>query len=106
MEPGRLDRRITLLQRNAVADDWNQSSASYHSLAIVWAQVQDLGAKEREEADQRVTNRSRIFTIRHRSDITTLHRISYDGDTYEITGLTEIGRKEGLRITAVARDND
>ena len=63
-------------------------------------------AKEREEADQRVTVNPKIFTIRYRSEVTTKHRISYDGDIYHITGITEIGRKEGQRITAVAREND
>lgn len=106
MEPGRLDRRITILQRNTATDAWNQNTDTYQSLVEVWAEVRDPGAREREEQDQRVTVRGKIFTIRHRSDVTTLHRISYDGDTYMITGLAEIGRKEGLRITAEARDND
>ena len=106
MEPGRLDRRIILLQRSSSADDWNQNVNSYVQLAEVWAEVRDQGAKEREEADQRVTVNPKIFTIRFRSDITTKHRISYDSDIYHITGITEIGRKEGQRITAVARDND
>ena len=101
-----MDRRIILLQRSTSADDWNQNVNSYVQLAEVWAEVRDQGAKEREEADQRVTVNPKIFTIRFRSDITTKHRISYDSDIYHITGITEIGRKEGQRITAVARDND
>ena len=106
MEPGRLDRRITILQLNPTVDDWNQSSNVYQQIITVWAEVKDAGAKESEEADQRVTVNPKIFTIRYRSEITTKHRIAYDGDTYHITGITEIGRKEGQRITAVARDND
>lgn len=106
MEPGRLDRRITLLRRDTTVDDWNQQVDTYTTVATIWAEVRDAGAKEREEADQKVTVRPKVFTIRHRSDVTTMHRITYEGDTYEITGFTEIGRKEGLRIMAVARDND
>ena len=106
MEPGRLDRRILILQRSTSTDAWNQNLGSYVSLLEVWAEVKDLGAKEREEADQRVTVNPKIFTIRYRSEVTTKHRISFDGDIYQITGMTEIGRKEGLRITAVAREND
>jgi SPP1 family predicted phage head-tail adaptor len=106
MEPGRLDRRITILTLSAGTDAWNQSSSVYNTLATVWAEVRDQGAKEREEADQRVTVNPKIFTIRYRSDVTTKHRISFDGDTFDITGITEIGRKEGQRLTAVAREND
>ena len=106
MEPGRLDRRIDILERSAATDDWNQSSNSYSTLATVWAEVRDPGAREREEADQKVTVSTKIFIIRFRSDITTIHRISYNSDSYQITGLAEIGRQEGLRITAEARDND
>ena len=106
MEPGRLDRRILILQRSTSTDAWNQNLGSYVQVLEVWAEVKDLGAKEREEADQRVTVNPKIFTIRYRSEVSTKHRISYDGDIYQITGITEIGRKEGQRITAVARDND
>ena len=106
MEPGRLDRRILILQRSTSTDAWNQNLGSYVQVLEVWAEVKDLGAKEREEADQRVTVNPKIFTIRYRSEVSTKHRISYDGDIYQITGITEIGRKEGLRITAVAREND
>jgi SPP1 family predicted phage head-tail adaptor len=106
MEPGRLDRRITILQRGSSTDDWNQRANAYVLLATVWAEVRDPGAKEREEADQRVTVITKVFTIRFRSDLTTIHRINYGSDTYHITGIAEIGRQEGLRITAVARDND
>ena len=106
MEPGRLDRRILILQRSTSTDAWNQNLGSYVQVLEVWAEVKDLGAKEREEADQRVTVNPKIFTIRYRSEVTTKHRISFDGDIYQITGMTEIGRKEGLRITAVAREND
>lgn len=106
MEPGRLDRRILILQRSTGTDAWNQNQDSYVQVLEVWAGVKDAGAKEREEADQRVTVNPKIFTIRYRSEVTTKHRISYDGDIYHITGITEIGRNEGQRITAVAREND
>ena len=106
MEPGRLDRRISILQRGSSTDSWNQRGNTYVLLATVWAEVRDPGAKEREEADQRVTVITKVFTIRFRSDLTTIHRINYGSDTYHITGIAEIGRQEGLRITAVARDND
>ena len=95
-----------MLSRSSAVDDWNQTSKSYSTLATVWEHVSDPGTREREEADQTVTVRAKVFTIRHRSDVNTLTRISYDSDTYEITGVAEIGRREGLRITAVARDND
>ena len=106
MEPGRLDRRITILQKGSSTDAWNQGAETYSALATVWAEVKDPGGSEREEADQKVTVISKVFTIRFRSDITTIHRITYNSDTYHITGLAEIGRQEGLRITAVARNND
>ena len=106
MEPGRLDRRITLLSRGTNTDDWNQRGTTYSSFATVWAHVSDPGTREREEADQRVTVRTKVFTIRYRSDVNTLTRISYDSDNYDVIGVAEIGRNEGLRITAVARDND
>ena len=65
-----------------------ESEGAMHMLllATVWAEVRDPGAKEREEADQRVTVITKVFTIRFRSDVTTIHRITYGSDTYHITG--------------------
>ena len=42
-----------------------------------------------------MTVNPKVFTIRYRSEVSTKHCISYDGDIYLITGITEIGRKEG-----------
>ena len=106
MEPGRMDRRITLQRSSASTDDWNQPVLSWALISKVWAYVKDLSASEKEEEDQRVTVRRKQFTIRYMDNFSTSYRILDGTDPYYITSFSEIGRQEGLRIIAEARDND
>ena len=41
-----------------------------------------------------------IFRIRYRDDLTPKHQLVFDSRTYDIERIEEIGRREGLRITA------
>jgi len=46
------------------------------------------------------------FIIRYSSDVSGVRpsdRVSYNGDIYEIEGVQEIGRGEGLRIVTSLR---
>ncbi|MCA9467679.1 MAG: head-tail adaptor protein, partial [Nitrospira sp.] len=40
---------------------------------------------------------------RYRADLTPIDRLSYAGRTYDVTGVVEIGRREGLEIYSKAR---
>lgn len=101
-----MDRRISLYRSSSTRDDWNQPVLSWTLLGKVWAQVKDLAGTEKEEEDQRVTVRRKQYIIRHRTDIPMTGRIQDGNDFYYITSISEIGRQEGLRILAEARDND
>lgn len=101
-----MDRRISLQRSSASTDDWNQPVLTWALISKVWAQVKDLSAGEKEEEDQRVTVRRKQYIIRHRTDIPMTGRIQDGNDFYYITSISEIGRQEGLRILAEARDND
>lgn len=104
---GDLDRQI-VLQTNtptrsaqgsgAVVDNWT-------TFANCWAKVEEMnvGSGE-EEARKKQTAVARFFfTIRFRSGVTTLLRVSYKGLFFDIKSVSEIGRKQFLRIEAEAR---
>ena len=102
---GRMDRRIDIEQDTASsADSYGQIVPSWGALDTVWAQVTPSG-NETHEGNQDHATRTTEFRIRYRSDVTEKMRIKYpasSGDIYDIESIIEIGRQEGLDITATA----
>lgn len=116
MKFGRMDRKIRLQKYTAARDDYGQKTpvlenldAADATLGHVWADVVHAGSpKESEKAFQMFPDRQVTFNIRHpRSSfvITEEMKIIYDGQTFQIIGIQEIGRRDGLRlICKLAKD--
>ena len=103
MMAGRLDRRITLQRKTVTQDEYGQEIETWTDLATVWAEKRDMKGSERWQAQQKVAEVETTWRIRWRDGITPLDRL-LDGDqVYDVTGVAEIGRREGLEITASAR---
>jgi len=103
---GRLDRRITLQQATITYDALNNPAQTWSTLATVWASKMDIRDSERVAAQEVGADITTRFQIRYSdavSDINPKDRLTFDGRTYEIVNVKEIGRREGLEISAVAR---
>lgn len=98
MNIGRLDRYITLQSVSTSVDSYGQPIESFSTLANVWAKIEYASEVEKFENEQLKAVSSINFTIRYRTDVTEQMQISYDSNTYEITGIAEIGRGEGLKL--------
>jgi SPP1 family predicted phage head-tail adaptor len=98
MNVGKMDSRITIQTLVESADAIGYLAQSWTDLATVWADVTPVSGTEVVRSERKVASRSARFYIRYRSDITPKHRISYDGEFYEIRYLREVGRSEGLEI--------
>lgn len=108
MEAGKLDRRITLLRYGETLDEWNQPTDGWTNLGKRWASKQDVSDGEKLRAAQigaTVTTRFQVRWDSLTKTLTAADRIEYDGVTYAISGTKELGRREGIEITA-ARPND
>ena len=106
MLAGRLDRRITILRATVAADIFNEQVETWGTLAVVWAHAAPVMDAERQRAGETLASKSYRFTIRYSSDIADIDprdRVTFDGRTYDVQGVKEIGRREGLEITATAR---
>ena len=106
MQAGKLDRRI-ILQRSTKANDaFNQPIETFSTLATVWASYLPLSDSEKARANEIYSNLTARFQIRWSTVVATLNtkdRVSFDGRVFDILGVKEIGRHEGLEITAAAR---
>lgn len=104
---GELDRLVTIKrpqagQPNAI----NEVIDGWTDVGPLWAKKTPVNDTERARASEQgavVTDR---FLIRWSSDVAALDPrwlLTFDGRTYDISGVKEIGRREGLEITAAAR---
>lgn len=100
MQSGKLDRRITIQAPiNGPEDDAGHSAIVWEDVAIVWCEVIELRATERQSVGQVAGFNSKKFRIRYSSQVSqvgTKNRILYNDAIYDIEGVQEVGRREGL----------
>jgi SPP1 family predicted phage head-tail adaptor len=98
MRSGKLDRRITLQTLTISRDGYGATIETWTDLDTVWAEVVPLKGTEYFAAAQIVVEEQLKFRIRYRSDLTEKVRITYNGQTYDVQNITEIGRRQGLEL--------
>jgi SPP1 family predicted phage head-tail adaptor len=103
MNAGDLDRRVTLERATVTLDAFGGETQTWATLAEVWAQAMPVSDGEKWRAAEVAATISTRFRIRWRADLRVGDRLIYDGRVFDIIGVKEIGRREGLEITASAR---
>lgn len=103
MMAGKLDRRIVIQGLTVTQDDYGGEVDAWATLATVWAQWLPGAGSERFTAASVYAEAHGRFRIRWRSDVTTKHRVTYDGKEFDILAVDEIGRREGLELKVKAR---
>ena len=108
MKFGQMDRRIVLQRATLATNAYGERVETWGTLATVWAQIQykEGSGKEAVQSDQLFSSQPVHFIIRYSTDVSSIRpsdRVSYNGDTYQIEGIQEIGRAEGLRIVTTLR---
>lgn len=104
MIAGKLDRRITFEERQAVQNaTYGTQEITWHDVATVWAEVQDILPSRAEgvESNINLSRRPCRVRIRFREDLTSDMRIDFNGRKLRIvSGPVEMGRREGLELVA------
>lgn len=100
MRAGAMDRRIKLLRRETVRTSSGESYAEYVEHAEVYAAKWPVRARETEQGDALIGQAELRFMIRWRDDVSITMRVVCDGAVYELVGIEEIGRREGLYLYA------
>lgn len=104
MRAGNLDRRIKLFRRDNTTDNYGEEIITWTEIAETWAEWQPLRASERWDAQQVVAEAAGKFRIRYRTGLTPLHAVEWNGEQYDITGIEEIGRHQGIFLHVKWRD--
>jgi len=114
MKFGKLDRRIRFRKYTAARDDYGQKTVVLENLSDtdstlgnVWAEWIPKGSpKESPHALQLFPMRDGVFNIRHPRGSFELDEeqvIEYDGESYNVLGFQEIGRRDGFRVFVTRR---
>jgi SPP1 family predicted phage head-tail adaptor len=102
VKAGRLDRRVQLQSRVVTRNASGEDVVTYSVVGDVWAEKFDLRGREFYAAQQAKADVTTRWRIRWRSDVSVLHRLVYEGRSYDINAAAEIGRREGLELVTTA----
>jgi len=103
MRAGKLDREIVIQRQAGTTQSASGKPVeSWVTFASVWASVVPLSATERFRSDAKHSVRVSSFSIRWLDGVLPTMRIVYEGLNWRILGIAELGRRDGLEITAEA----
>lgn len=99
MIAGKLDRRVELRRRSLAAPNVHgEQVPTFATYATVWAEKMEGGGREAFIAQTTYASTDMRFRIRHRTDVVLTDRVVFDGKNWDIVGVSEIGRREGLEL--------
>jgi SPP1 family predicted phage head-tail adaptor len=103
---GKLDRKIILQRSTETVDEYNEPVKTWATLATRSASYEPLSDGEKFRASETAAEASARFVIRYSAAVADLNpkdRLTFEGAAWEIVRVKEIGRREGLEITAGKR---
>ena len=105
IDPGKLDRRITLRSASVSTDGFGQAVRTYSDLGDVWAKVEYRGVPKEGDETEKLTSVNKVrFTIRYRADVDATTKIVWKSNTYEVEGVSLEGRERYLILDTTLRD--
>lgn len=106
MRAGKLDRRLTILRAALEDDGFQNTPGDFASVATVWASREDISDGERGRAGGVSATATTRFQVRYSTTtaaVTPKDRVSEGGQTFDVLGIKQIGRRVGFEITAARR---
>lgn len=101
MRAGRLDRIITLQRYAESINEYGTPGFAWSNLTAMRAQIIQTNTEEFIRAFGASDETLIIFRTRYHDRLTNADRIVFEGETYNIKDLKEIGRRRGLEIRCV-----
>jgi SPP1 family predicted phage head-tail adaptor len=100
MNPGRMDRQVTLQRFTTTTSAIGEQVKTWTSLVTVPAMYKPSPGTEAVNGDKREAELPVVFTIRYYGGLNPKDRLTYDGVVYNILAVTELGRKYMMEIKA------
>jgi SPP1 family predicted phage head-tail adaptor len=106
MQAGKMDRRVTFQKQSTDRDELGQYENIWTDEFTVWARATPISDGEKfggAEVKAYATHRFQIRYSTAAALVTPTWRMVFEGATFDISGIKEIGRREGFEITATKR---
>lgn len=94
IQPGELDRRVTLQSSTTTKSSVGQQLHTWSDVATVWAKVVEEAGEETREGRDAFNRQQLRVIIRFRSGLSDSMRLVYGGNNFEITSVREMGRRQ------------
>jgi len=98
MRAGALDRVITVERSTETVNDLGQVVTAWTELATLRAQLVQATTAEFIRGFGASSETAIVFRTRFLAGVTLADRVSYDGATFNIVEVKELGRREGLEL--------
>jgi SPP1 family predicted phage head-tail adaptor len=99
---GSMDRRINIERETETVKPSGSVVKSWAPVATVWAEVLQQSASEFFTGYGEAETGTVIFRVRYRPGITTADRVTYDGTTFDLKEIKELGRRDALELRGEA----
>lgn len=109
MEPGERNLLVTIQQLTETVSDAHEPGEDWTTLATIKMRKQDASMSERFKASQVSAAFDTQWEMGYRGDmdpdlvnVQKTRRLVYAGRTYDITGASLIGRRQGIELLTLA----
>jgi SPP1 family predicted phage head-tail adaptor len=103
---GDLNRRITILRSRREFDGLQHRAGAPEEFVTRWASATPVRDGERFAGGETQASLTMRFVVRYDAQTATIDPtdlVEYDGRTFGIAGVKEVGFREGVEISATAR---
>jgi SPP1 family predicted phage head-tail adaptor len=98
MRAGKLDRTIIIQRPTKAKNEYHTPVPAWLNIATVRAEIVQLSAAEFLASFGEAENKAIVFRIRYLAGITNEDRVSYEGQSYDLKQVAEIGRRRALEL--------
>ncbi|MBG8552353.1 phage head closure protein [Hymenobacter guriensis] len=105
MNIGKMDRLVEVQTSTSTPDSFGQSVPVWTTLGKRWMQREEAGGAESVQAGELVAINKVYYLTRWEPALTARVRLIDNGQTYDISHVAEIGRRAGLKLTALTRND-
>lgn len=99
MRAGNLDREIKIQTYSATGvDDYGAPLEAWADLATLRAQIVQASTEEFIRGYGEASETTIIFRTHYLEGVTTIHRVEYESEHFNILEVKEFGRRKGLEL--------
>jgi SPP1 family predicted phage head-tail adaptor len=98
MRAGKLDKTIVIERVMTTPDDYGTPLEAWVPIGTLRAQVVQHATDEYQRERGSTTETTIVFRTRFLEGVTVADRVTFDGDTFNMKQVKELGRRRGLEL--------